>query len=95
LLWPLSVSLYRACGRKLPASRCGDGGYKAKLARARVDLDFTLDQLPSQAQGFLARRLQVIKMKVSRDVLEPDIDRVSVMLDSPGFDALESHRHTT
>jgi L-alanine-DL-glutamate epimerase-like enolase superfamily enzyme len=63
----------------------GDGRCEAKAYAGGIDLDFTLDQLLAQPEGFLAHGLQAIKMKVSRDVLEQDIDRVQAIRCVPRF----------
>ena len=63
----------------------GGDSREVKAYAGGIDLDFTLDQLLAQPEGFLAHGLQAIKMKVSRDVLEQDIDRVQAIRCVPRF----------
>ena len=74
-LWDLQAKaanepLWRFVGGRSPEVKAYAGG---------IDLDFTIDQLLVQAEGFRAQGFQAIKMKVGRDVLEQDIDRVQAM----------------
>ena len=64
----------------------GGGSREVKAYAGGSDLDFTLDQLLAQAEGFLAQGFQAMKMKVGRDVLEQDIDRVQAMRKFVGSD---------
>jgi L-alanine-DL-glutamate epimerase-like enolase superfamily enzyme len=59
---------------------------EVKAYAGGIDLDFTLDELVAQAEGFLAQGFQAIKMKVGRDVLEQDIDRVQAVRKFVGSD---------
>ena len=59
---------------------------EVKAYAGGIDLDFTLDELLAQAEGFLTQGFQAIKMKVGRDVLEQDIDRVRAMRKFVGSD---------
>ena len=64
----------------------GGDSCEVKAYAGGIDLDFTLDELLAQAEGFLAQGFQAIKMKVGRDVLEQDIDRVQAMRKFVGSD---------
>ena len=64
----------------------GGGSREVKAYAGGIDLDFTLDQLLAQAEGFLAQGFRAIKMKVGRDLLEQDIDRVLAMRKFVGSD---------
>jgi L-alanine-DL-glutamate epimerase-like enolase superfamily enzyme len=57
------------------------GGYDPKVPvyAGGVDLDFPLEQLLKQADGFLEKGFRAIKMKVGRKNLAEDIERVSAM----------------
>ena len=48
----------------------GGDSREVKAYAGGIDLDFTLDQLLAQAEGFLAQGFHAMKMKVGRDVLE-------------------------
>ena len=64
----------------------GGDSCEVKAYAGGIDLDFTLDELLAQAEGFLAQGFQAIKMKVGRDVLEQDVDRVQAMRKFAGSD---------
>ena len=69
-LWDLRAkTANKALWRLLGGDSC-----EVKAYAGGIDLDFTLDQLLAQAEGFLAQGFQAIKMKVGRDVLEQDIE---------------------
>ena len=51
-----------------------------------IDLQFSLDALLEQADGFQAQGFRAIKMKVGRDQLSEDIDRVAAMRSHLGAD---------
>jgi L-alanine-DL-glutamate epimerase-like enolase superfamily enzyme len=57
------------------------GGHnpKVKAYAGGVDLYFTLDELRRQTDGFLERGLRAIKMKVGREKLSEDVERVAVV----------------
>jgi len=81
-LWDLRAkTVNKPMWRLLGGDRC-----EVKAYAGGIDLDFTLDQLLVQAEGFLAQGFQAIKMKVGRDVLEQDIDRVQAMRNFVGPD---------
>mgnify|MGYP003325737338 FL=1 len=64
----------------------GGDSREVKAYAGGIDLDFTLDQLLAQADGFLAQGFQAIKMKVGRDELGQDIERVQAMRKFVGSD---------
>ena len=51
-----------------------------------IDLQFSLDALLEQADGFQAQGFRAIKMKVGRDQLSEDIERVAAMRSHLGAD---------
>lgn len=64
------------------------GGSDARVAAyaGGIDLQFTLDELEAQTHGFLEQGFQSIKMKVGRDRLEEDVERVIAMREWLGPD---------
>ena len=81
------------------ASRCGGllGGHRREVPAyaGGIDLYFTLDALREQAQGFMERGFGAIKMKVGRDRLSEDVERVAAIRDLVGpelpFDGGREH----
>jgi L-alanine-DL-glutamate epimerase-like enolase superfamily enzyme len=74
-LWDLAARrarqpLWRHLGGFDPRVPCYAGG---------IDLDFTVDQLIKQADGFLEKGFRAIKMKVGRASLREDVERVQAM----------------
>lgn len=74
-LWDLAAKragqpLWRHLGGFDPAVPCYAGG---------IDLQFPLQQLLEQADGFLKQGFRAIKMKVGRDHLREDVERVCAM----------------
>lgn len=74
-LWDLAAKrarhpLWRHLGGHDPHVPCYAGG---------IDLQFPLDQLLRQADGFLAQGFRAIKMKVGRAHLSEDVERVAAM----------------
>ncbi len=74
-LWDLQAKsankpLWRLLGGDSPEVKAYAGG---------IDLNFTLEQLLAQTEGFLERGYKAIKMKVGRDELEQDIERAQAM----------------
>jgi L-alanine-DL-glutamate epimerase-like enolase superfamily enzyme len=51
-----------------------------------IDLQFTLQELEAQTGGFLSDGFRAIKMKVGRDVLDEDVERVTAMREWLGSD---------
>jgi L-alanine-DL-glutamate epimerase-like enolase superfamily enzyme len=51
-----------------------------------IDLQFSLYELEAQTRGFLDSGFHAIKMKVGRDVLAEDVERVTAMRDWLGSD---------
>lgn len=66
----LGVPLWRLLGGFDPRVPCYAGG---------IDLEFTLDALLAQTDGFLQRGFRAIKMKVGRPRLSEDVARVRAM----------------
>ncbi|ETW97539.1 MAG: hypothetical protein ETSY1_22285 [Candidatus Entotheonella factor] len=64
------------------------GGHdpRVKVYAGGIDLQFTLDELMQQTEGFLQQGFHAIKMKAGRDRLSEDIERVAVMRDKLGPD---------
>ena len=81
-LWDLAASrrgqpLWKLLGGYCPQVRAYAGG---------IDLQFTTDALLAQADGFKAQGFEAIKMKVGRDRLSEDVDRVRAMREHLGAD---------
>ena len=51
-----------------------------------IDLQFTIDALLEQSDGFLDAGFHAIKMKIGRDRLSEDVARVAAMRDKLGDD---------
>jgi L-alanine-DL-glutamate epimerase-like enolase superfamily enzyme len=73
----LGVPLWRLLGGFDPLVPCYAGG---------IDLDFTLDALLRQTDDNLAKGFRAIKMKVGRDRLSEDVERVRAMRAHLGAD---------
>ena len=74
-LWDLQAkSANKPLWRLLGGNSC-----EVKAYAGGIDLDFTLEELLAQAEGFLEQGYRAIKMKVGRDELEQDIERVQAM----------------
>jgi L-alanine-DL-glutamate epimerase-like enolase superfamily enzyme len=69
--------LWRFLGGHDPVVRAYAGG---------IDLQFTLEALLDQARGFQQQGFRAIKMKVGRDRLREDVERVAAMRDFLGPD---------
>lgn len=74
-LWDLrgriaKTPLWRLLGGVEPSVHAYAGG---------IDLQFSLDELEAQTRQFLQQGFRAIKMKVGRDVLAEDIERVAAM----------------
>jgi L-alanine-DL-glutamate epimerase-like enolase superfamily enzyme len=81
-LWDL-----KARRRETPLWRLLGGHDPAVMAYAGgIDLQFTLDQLLAQTRGNLDRGFRAIKMKVGRDRLSEDLERVAAMREFLGGD---------
>ena len=81
-LWDLQARrraqpLWRVLGGQDPAVKAYAGG---------IDLQFTLDQLFEQTQSNLDNGFRAIKMKVGRDRLAEDLERVAAMRELLGPD---------
>ena len=64
------------------------GGHDPKVPvyAGGIDLQFSLDALLEQADGFQAQGFRAIKMKVGRDQLSEDLERVATMRNHLGAD---------
>ena len=64
------------------------GGHRREVPAyaGGIDLYFTLDALREQTRGFLDRGFGAIKMKVGRDRLSEDVERVAAIRDLVGTD---------
>ena len=81
-LWDL-----KARAEKQPLWRLlGGHDNRVKAYAGGIDLQFTLDALLAQTQGFLDQGFHAIKMKVGRDRLSEDVERVAAMRDFLGAD---------
>ncbi|HET9736120.1 MAG TPA: mandelate racemase/muconate lactonizing enzyme family protein [Burkholderiales bacterium] len=81
-LWDMAARraqtpLWRHLGGFDPRVPCYAGG---------IDLEFTLDALMKQTDGFLAQGFRAIKMKVGRPSLREDVERVKAMRAKLGSD---------
>ncbi len=73
--------------QKLPLWKLlGGRNPKVKVYAGGVDLQFSIDRLKEQAQGFLAGGYRAIKMKVGRPQLSEDIARVETIRKLIGAD---------
>ena len=64
------------------------GGYDKRVDAyaGGIDLQFTMDELQAQTEGFLEHGFRSIKMKVGRDRLSEDIERVAAIRNMLGDD---------
>ena len=81
-LWDLAskragIPLWQHLGGYSPEVPCYAGG---------IDLQFTLDELLAQADGFLEQGFRAIKMKAGRAKLSEDVERVQAMRNHLGPD---------
>jgi len=81
-LWDLKARrlgepLWRLLGGHQPEVEVYAGG---------IDMQFTLEQLKEQTRGFLAEGFRAIKMKVGRQNIREDIDRVAAIRELIGPD---------
>jgi len=81
-LWDLRARradqpLWRLLGAQSPRVHAYAGG---------IDLQFTLDALLAQTDGFLEQGFRAIKMKVGRERLAEDVERVAAMREHLGPD---------
>lgn len=81
-LWDLKA---RGQGQPLWRAVGGTGG-AVKAYAGGIDLYLTIDELIAQTERFLAEGFQAIKMKVGRDQLSEDVERVRAMRDYLGPD---------
>lgn len=64
----------------------GGRSRRVKAYAGGVDLQFSLDQLCEQAKAFLGQGYRALKMKVGRDRLSEDIERVAKIREIIGLD---------
>lgn len=83
-LWDLKA---RSEGQPLWRALGGTGGAVVAYAGG-IDLYLTIDELIAQTEGFLAQGFRAIKMKVGRDQLSEDVERVQAMRDCLGPDVV-------
>lgn len=57
----------------------GGAGNTAKVYRGGIDLNYTLDELLASIEGHLAAGFTAIKIKVGRDNLDEDVERVQAV----------------
>lgn len=78
----VDIALWDLAGKRAgePLWRLLGGHRNEVIAYAGgIDLEFTLDALLEQADGFLERGFRAIKMKVGRDRLTEDVNRAEAM----------------
>ena len=81
-LWDLAAKR-----QQQPLWRLLGGAHSSVLAYAGgIDLQFSVDELLAQAEGFKARGFRAIKTKVGRDQLGEDVDRIRAMRNMLGDD---------
>ncbi|HJP11953.1 MAG: uroporphyrinogen decarboxylase [Proteobacteria bacterium] len=81
-LWDLQA---RSAGQPLWRF-LGGSNRQVQAYAGGIDLDFSIDELIAQGEGFLAQGFQAIKMKVGRPVLDEDVSRVGAMREFLGSD---------
>lgn len=64
----------------------GGAGDRCKAYCGGIDLNFSLDKLKQQTQGYLARGFNGIKIKVGQPKLESDVERVKAIREMIGPD---------
>lgn len=85
----LDIALWDLKGKRLgsPLWRLlGGHDPKVNAYAGGIDLFFTLDELLEQTRGNLAKGFHAIKMKVGRDKLSEDVERVAAMREFLGAD---------
>jgi L-alanine-DL-glutamate epimerase-like enolase superfamily enzyme len=85
----VDIALWDLMGKRtgLPLWRLlGGADRKVKAYAGGIDLMFTLDELLAQTDGNLAKGFRAIKMKVGRDNLREDVERIAAMRDHLGRD---------
>jgi L-alanine-DL-glutamate epimerase-like enolase superfamily enzyme len=64
----------------------GGAGRAAKAYRGGIDLNFTLEQLLASVDGYLAAGYTAVKIKVGKDNLAEDVERVAAVRNRIGPD---------
>ena len=85
----VDIALWDALGKRagLPLWRLlGGNDPSVAVYAGGIDLYFTIDQLLEQTRGNLEAGFRAIKMKVGRDRLSEDVERVAAMRDLLGAD---------
>jgi L-alanine-DL-glutamate epimerase-like enolase superfamily enzyme len=85
----LDIALWDLLGKRtgLPLWRLlGGANPKVKAYAGGIDLMFTIDELLAQTDANLAKGFRAIKMKVGRDKLREDIERIAAMRAHLGAD---------
>jgi L-alanine-DL-glutamate epimerase-like enolase superfamily enzyme len=83
------IALWDLLGKRtgLPLWRLlGGANPRVKAYAGGIDLMFTLDDLLAQTDANLAKGFRAIKMKVGRDILREDVERVAAMRAHLGAD---------
>lgn len=83
----VDIALWDLMGRRLGAPLWKIfGGYDQKVPvyAGGIDLQFSMDELLAQADGFVEQGFRAIKMKVGRSNVREDIERVSRMREHLG-----------
>ncbi len=86
----LDIALWDIRGRRLGAPLWQMAGGADSTCRAYcggIDLDFSLDKLLSQVRGYVDRGIPAAKIKVGREQLDDDVERVRAVRDLLGPDA--------
>jgi len=85
----VDIALWDLLGKRagLPLWRLlGGADPKVKAYAGGIDLMFTLDDLLAQTDANLAKGFRAIKMKVGRDNLREDVERIAAMREHLGAD---------
>ena len=85
----VDIALWDLLGKrtKLPLWRLlGGANPKVKAYAGGIDLMFSLDELLSQTDENIAKGFRAIKMKVGRDNLREDVERINAMRNHLGVD---------
>jgi L-alanine-DL-glutamate epimerase-like enolase superfamily enzyme len=75
----VDIALWDLKGKRegLPLWRmAGGAGSTAKVYRGGIDLNYSLDELLASIDGYLAAGFTAIKIKVGKDDLEEDVERI-------------------
>jgi L-alanine-DL-glutamate epimerase-like enolase superfamily enzyme len=75
----VDISLWDLKGKRegLPLWKmAGGAGSAAKAYRGGIDLNYTLDELLASIEGYLSAGFRAVKIKVGKDDLDEDVERV-------------------